>query len=105
MNQITKIGEAILAVISSWSPAATIVENIINCVSALVAAAPEAGILQGAMLKDVTKVEASMTAINAGDVAILGTVPLEGKNIAIFAIDNSSLLATKLFGTGAAPTP
>lgn len=99
MSQITKIGEAVLAVLSAWSPGATIVENIINAVGSLVSAAPESGILQGALLKDVTKVEASVAAINAGDVAILGTVPFEGKQIAIFAIDNSSILAKKMFGT------
>lgn len=100
MNEITKIGEAILAVLSAWNPAAAVAENILSVIGALVKAAPAAGIqLPSVFVKDALQAEASYAAIQNGDVAILGTVDYEGKQIALFAIDNASALAKRLFGT------
>lgn len=100
MSPITKIGEAILAVLAAWVPGATIVENVLNVLGAFTSQAKALGVnVASPLVQDVMKAEASVTAINNGDVAILGVVPFEGKSIAVFAIDNNSLLAHKLFGT------
>ena len=103
MNNITKIGEAILAVLSAWNPVSTVVDNVMNVINALAAGAGGSHLLGGALLQDALKAEASIKALEAGDVAILGVIDVGDKHYAIFGIDNSSLLAGKLFGTGAQP--
>lgn len=97
---ITKIGEAIALVLTAWNPANNIVDNVCNVIAELAKAAGGTGILGNALVQDALKAEATVKAIESGDVGILGVVDVGGKKIAVFAIDNSSILASKLFGTG-----
>lgn len=101
MNTIAKIGDAILSVMSAWVPGAAVAENVLNVIGVFAGHASALGVNPASpLIADALKVEASVAAINRGDVAILGTVDYDGKKIALFAIDNASALATRMFGTG-----